>query len=119
MGILQDVRFALRLLSRNIGFTLIVVSILALGIGADVSIFTLADAVLVRRLPVRDAGSLTLLGWKAGKEMPAGSFYGAISIGSEDRPSTGNSFSRLTFDEFRAAAADAADLFAFADITRV
>jgi hypothetical protein len=58
MGILQDVRFALRLLRRNIGFTLAVVSILALGIGANVSIFTLADAVLVRRLPVPDARSL-------------------------------------------------------------
>jgi predicted permease len=119
MGILQDVRFALRLLRRNIGFTLTVVFILALGIGANVSIFTLADAVLVRRLPVPDARSLVLLGWKAGKEMPASSFYGAISIGSDDRPSTGDAFSRLSYEEFRAAAADTADLFAFAEITRV
>src|SRR6185436_14465037 len=107
------------LLSRNIGFTLTVVSILAIGIGANVSIFTLADAVLVRRLPVPDASSLVLLGWKAGKEMPASSFYGGISIGSEDRPSTGNAFSSLSFAEFREAARDTADLFAFADVTRV
>ena len=119
MGIFQDVRFALRLLRRNIGFTLTVVFILALGIGANVSIFTLADAVLVRRLPVPDARSLVLLGWKAGKEMPASSFYGAISIGSENHPSTGNAFSSLSFGEFRDAAADAAELFAFAEITRV
>src|SRR5262245_51087779 len=119
MGILRDVRFALRLLRRNIGFTLAVVSILALGIGANVAIFTLADAVLVRRLPVPEARSLVLLGWKAGKEMPASSFYGAISIGSEDRPCTGNAFSSLSFAEFREAAVDTADLFAFAEITRV
>jgi predicted permease len=119
MGILQDVRFALRLLRRNIGFTLAVVSILAVGIGANISIFTLADAVLVRRLPVPDAGSLVLLAWQAGKEMPAGSFYGSISIGSEERPSSGNSFSSLSFTEFRAAAADTADVFAFADLERV
>ena len=119
MGILQDVRFALRLLRRNVGFTLAVVSILAIGIGANVAIFTLADAVLVRRLPVPDARSLVLLAWQAGKEMPASSFYGAISIGSENHPSTGNAFSTLSFTEFRAAAADTADLFAFAELERV
>ena len=43
---LQDLRFAARLLSRDRWFTLAVVSVLALGIGANTTVFTLANAVL-------------------------------------------------------------------------
>src|SRR5690348_16369280 len=49
----QDVRFGLRTLGKNPGFTSVSILTLALGIGANTAIFTLIDAVMLRMLPVR------------------------------------------------------------------
>jgi len=57
----QDLRFALRQIARNRGFSLIVVLTLGLGIGANTAIFSLLDQVLLRRLPVRNPEELVVL----------------------------------------------------------
>jgi predicted permease len=54
----HDLRFALRTLARSPLFTAVAVLSLALGIGANTSIFSLLDQVLYRSLPVRDPRSL-------------------------------------------------------------
>ncbi len=58
----QDLRQAWRQLRLHRGFALTVVLMLALGIGANTTIFTLVEAVLLRPLPVRDPGELVVLG---------------------------------------------------------
>jgi predicted permease len=57
-SIVQDARFGARLLIRTPLFTAVAVLSLAVGIGAAVAVFTVTDAVLLRPLPVKNAGEL-------------------------------------------------------------
>src|SRR5215475_3965041 len=54
----QDLRYGLRLLRKNPGFSAVAILSLALGIGANAAIFGLIDALLFKSLPVRDPQSL-------------------------------------------------------------
>lgn len=58
---LQDIRVAARSLRNTPGFALVAVVTLALGIGLSTAVFTVADALLLRRLPVRDQSHLVVL----------------------------------------------------------
>ena len=58
MGFLDDLRFGLRGLTKNRGFALAAALSLALGIGANTTIFTLINAIFLRPLPVRDPAHL-------------------------------------------------------------
>ena len=57
----KDVRYAARMLRSNLGFTLVIVLSLGAGIGANAAIFSVANAVLLRTLPVPDADHLYLV----------------------------------------------------------
>ncbi|HMD07424.1 MAG TPA: ABC transporter permease, partial [Candidatus Acidoferrum sp.] len=57
----QDLRIALRAFVNNPGFTLVAVLSLAIGVGANTSIFSVANALLLRPLPYKDASRLVIL----------------------------------------------------------
>jgi predicted permease len=59
--LVQDLAYAVRVLSKSPGFTAAVVLSLALGIGANTAIFSLIDAVLWRMLPVKDPAGLWVI----------------------------------------------------------
>jgi predicted permease len=60
-GLIGDLRYGLRGLIRNRGFAAVAVLSLALGIGANTTIFTLLNAVFLRAMPVRDPATLAAL----------------------------------------------------------
>jgi putative ABC transport system permease protein len=58
----QDARFAVRILSRSPGVSIFAITAIGIGIGINATVFSLANAVLVKPLPVKDGDSLMFVG---------------------------------------------------------
>ena len=71
-ALLQDTRYGLRNLARNPSFAAVAILTLALGIGANTTIFTLIDSTVLRRLPFPNSDRLMLIWENFGKR--SGSF---------------------------------------------
>ena len=110
----QDVRFGARQLARNPVFTVIAVSSLALGIGANTAIFSAAKRVLLDTLPVSNPHELRLLTWVSGHQQPVPQVWG--DVWSTDSGLASNAFSYAVFEQMRKTTDVFRDLIGFKDI---
>src|SRR5260221_3841641 len=75
MNLLQDLKFAVRLLIKDRWFTAVAVITLALGIGVNATVFTFVNAVLIRGLPFNDPDRILVVGTRDGRARDRGVSY--------------------------------------------
>jgi len=68
----QDSTFALRMMRKNLGFTIAAIIVLGLGIGANTAIFSIVNAVLLKPLPYAHGERLLMLRERLSRSAPAG-----------------------------------------------
>jgi predicted permease len=116
-GIVQDLRYGVRMLRRSTALTIIAVASLAIGIGSSAAVFSLANAVLFRTLAVDDPDGLVVMKWFSGPAMPFESLNGTGEQSADGASST--SFSSAALDAFRGQGSRFVDVIAFADLYKV
>ena len=91
-SIARELRFSLRALRRTPGFTIIAIVVMAMGIGANVALFTVVRGVLLKPLPFNDPDSLVML-YESGNDAPG---YSVVAGGIySEWKSQNRSFSNL------------------------
>ena len=113
--LVQDIRYALRMLAKSPGFTAVVVLSLALGIGANTAIFSLIDAVMLKMLPVRQPEQLVLLNWISKGHSYAIQGYDGSDYEDKSGRDVGTSFSYPIYQAIRARNTAFSDVLGFAD----
>jgi putative ABC transport system permease protein len=95
--LLQDLRYALRMLRKSPGFTAVAILTLALGIGANTAIFSIVEAVLLRPLPFHDPDRVVRI-LEAVKDLPYTSISGEdyFDWESQNRTLQGSSIATYT-----------------------
>jgi ABC-type antimicrobial peptide transport system permease subunit len=120
-GLLQDIRYGLRMMNRRRGFTITVVLILALGIGANTAVYSIGDAALIRTLPVENPEELVILNWTVRKD-PFSSMVRRISGWIRDTDTglqMSSSFCYPIYKEFRDRNEVLSRIFCFTSVNRL
>ncbi|HMH16284.1 MAG TPA: ABC transporter permease [Edaphobacter sp.] len=115
--LLADLRYAARTLRKSPGFTAIAVASLALAIGANTTIFSVANEILYERLGVPHPEQLQLLTITGDKNLAIHSFWGNWDSVSDGRTHL-DSFTYPSYLQLRANNHVLQDIFAFKDIGR-
>ena len=116
----SDIRVGLRLLWKDKAFTLTAALTLALCIGANTALFSAVDAMLLTRIPVRDADTLVRFRWVGRNDMvTSSSDYGSINTAAYGGQRVRTTFSYPMYRQFVSDNRTMTDLFACAPFGRV
>lgn len=113
----RDLGYALRMLRKSPGFAAIAIGSLALGIGANTAIFSIAKQVLLDRLNVPHPAELRLFAWRSARKSVVHSSWGDWDKTPNGVTST--SFSYPVYQLMRKQNHQLADLFAFKNLGRM
>jgi predicted permease len=108
-----DLRYAFRTFGRSKGFTAAAIATLALGIGANTAVFSVVDALLLRKLPVKNAEELVVFDWLRTPDSMVARHLGYGRLGPAPGLGIRTSFSALTVERFREHTATLSEVFAF------
>ena len=113
----QDLRYGARMLLKQKGLTAIAVLSLALGIGANTALFSVVDAMLLKKLPVKEPDRLALFGARSPRDFSPGSYTGNSSRDPVTGERVMTSFPYQSFARFREQPGVLSDVFAFGGVS--
>src|SRR5579871_5251859 len=107
-SLIQDIRYAVRVLRKNPGFVVMAILTLALGVGANTAIFSVVNAVLLRPLDFKSPANLYVLSMEDEKKHLTGGNFGYIFFQAlRDHNSNFESIAAFTNDTFNLVGGDA------------
>jgi predicted permease len=113
----QDLRYGARMLLKQKGLTAIAVLSLALGIGANTALFSVVDAMLLKKLPVKEPDRLALFGARSPRDFSPGSYSGNSSRDPVTGERVMTSFPYQSYVRFREQPGLLSDVIAFGGVS--